>query len=380
MSDSGSGPESRPSYPSPGSGGHEPPAPSYQQPQYGAATQTGPAYAPIAPAQALPAAHRPGAIPIRPLGLGDLYDGAFRIIRKNGAATVGASVLVLSLAMAIPVLIVAAVTASYGDLPVLGGFGSAPPTDPTAEQLAGSIAGAASNLLTAIGQWIAVLLVTGMVTHVVAEAVMGRQVSLGDAWTATRGRRWRLIGLSALQGLCYLLLWSAWGAVLIGLWFATESPVAVGIVGVFSFLATVPLCVWLYIRYFALAVPPLMLERTGVFGAFGRNQRLVDTHFWRTLGILLLTSILGAIAASMLTFPLSLGGQGLLALDGEVGLMATTLLTAVVTIISSALVTPFTAAVVCLQYVDLRMRREGFDLVLLQAAGLMPSGPPAAGR
>ncbi len=42
------------------------------------------------PGLALGAAHKPGAFPLRPLGLGDLYDGAFRIIRFNPKATVGA--------------------------------------------------------------------------------------------------------------------------------------------------------------------------------------------------------------------------------------------------------------------------------------------------
>ena len=52
----------------------------------------------------LGAAHKPGAMPLRPLGLGDFYDAAFRIIRFNPKATVGAAVLVAAVAMAIPVL------------------------------------------------------------------------------------------------------------------------------------------------------------------------------------------------------------------------------------------------------------------------------------
>jgi hypothetical protein len=31
----------------------------------------------------LGAAHKPGAMPLRPLTLGDMYDAAFRIIRFN---------------------------------------------------------------------------------------------------------------------------------------------------------------------------------------------------------------------------------------------------------------------------------------------------------
>ena len=42
----------------------------------------------------LGAAHKPGALPLRPLTLGDMYDAAFRIIRFNPKATVGSAVLV----------------------------------------------------------------------------------------------------------------------------------------------------------------------------------------------------------------------------------------------------------------------------------------------
>ncbi len=48
----------------------------------------------------LGAAHKPGAMPLRPLGLGDMYDAAFRIIRFNPKATVGSAVLVATIAMA----------------------------------------------------------------------------------------------------------------------------------------------------------------------------------------------------------------------------------------------------------------------------------------
>ena len=51
------------------------------------------------------AAHKPGAIPLRPLTLGNIYDGAFRIIRFNPKATVGAAALVTAVAMVLPILV-----------------------------------------------------------------------------------------------------------------------------------------------------------------------------------------------------------------------------------------------------------------------------------
>ena len=60
------------------------------------------------PVVSMGAAHKPGAIPLRPLGIGDMYDAAFKIIRFNPRATVGSAVLVAAVAMAIPILVTAA--------------------------------------------------------------------------------------------------------------------------------------------------------------------------------------------------------------------------------------------------------------------------------
>src|ERR1700755_490797 len=72
---------------------------------------TGPAGVPPGlPPGMLGAAHKPGAIPLRPLNLGDMYDAAFRIIRFNPKATVGSSGLVAAVSMALPVLLTAILT------------------------------------------------------------------------------------------------------------------------------------------------------------------------------------------------------------------------------------------------------------------------------
>ena len=60
----------------------------------------------------LGAAHKPGAMPLRPLSLGDMYDAAFRIIRFNPKATVGSAVLVAAVTMAIPIVVTAILTAT----------------------------------------------------------------------------------------------------------------------------------------------------------------------------------------------------------------------------------------------------------------------------
>ncbi len=94
-------------FPPPGSPGQQPPPPGSRPAAPYAASygqQPVPAPRPGQPGM-LGAAHKPGAVPLRPLTLSDMYDAAFRIIRFNPKATVGSAVLVASVAMAIPVLV-----------------------------------------------------------------------------------------------------------------------------------------------------------------------------------------------------------------------------------------------------------------------------------
>src|SRR5689334_17621179 len=77
-------------------------------PPPGASSAAPPPPPPRAPLPApgmLGAAHKPGAIPLRPLSLGSMYDGAFRIIRFNPKATVGAAALVSAVAAVLPIVV-----------------------------------------------------------------------------------------------------------------------------------------------------------------------------------------------------------------------------------------------------------------------------------
>ena len=145
----------------------------------------------------LGAAHKPGAMPLRPLGLGDMYDAAFRIIRFNPKATVGSAVLVASVAMAIPIVVTA----------ILDLTATSPSTRPgrrTPTRPWGSRGRSGPWRVGVVLLTFGTLLVTGMIAHVTAAAAVGRRLSLGEAWAATRGKRWRLVGLTVLLGLGFL--------------------------------------------------------------------------------------------------------------------------------------------------------------------------------
>ena len=316
----------------------------------------------------LGAAHKPGAMPLRPLGLGDIYDAAFRIIRFNPTATVGASVLVAAAAMALPLLVTAAFTWSV-DLS-LDQSGN----DLGTAELAGLIGSVGALGIAAVLQWVGTILVTGMIAHVTAAAAIGRRLSLGEAWRATHGKRWRLLGLSVLLG----LVWAGLLAVYIGAWFAVvyaaDGSGLVVLWGVVTIPAFICLMVWLWTRLGYLPVPALMLERVGVLGALRRGFQLSRRQFWRIFGIALLTVVITVVASQVLGTPLALIGQVAISAAGpEYALLGLIVVQAVSSVLTAAFVSPFTGAVTSLQYLDQRIRKEAYDVELMSQAGITAS-------
>ncbi len=333
------------------------------------------------------AAHKPGAVPLRPLGLGDLYDAAFKIIRHNPKATVGSAALVAAAAMALPVLItllVALLVDVDGGLiesladPTAGS--TVDPEDVQRGEVAGLVAGFGSLVLGSFLQWIGLVLVTGMIAHVTMAAALGRTMGLGEAWAATRGRRGRLVGLVLVVALIPLAALVVYAA----LWVAVIALGSTAFAVVFG-LVTVPLVIALFafyaIRVQYLAVPPMMLEGTGIRGSLTRAFRLSRRQFWRLLGIALLTGLITSVAGAIVSVPVTVVQQILLVTveSAQTLLIVYVVGQALATVLSSAFVTPFSAAVASLLYLDQRIRKEGYDVELLSAAGVPSSGGVAGG-
>ncbi|QWZ06978.1 hypothetical protein KRR39_15850 [Nocardioides panacis] len=302
--------------------------------------------------------HKPGVVALRPLALGDFFDGAFKTIRLNPRAMVGLAALVTSVFMAVPVLLSLAL-AALGELSTggpssgLGGVGSA------------------AVLVTYLGSFFglfAAVVLNGMLVQVVAEAVLGRRTTIGAAWAATRGRMWRLVGLMATTFVLALVLFGV--PVAVGVGVGLRAGVGPGVlVGVPLLLAGLVLYLFVQVRYFLLAAPALVLERTGVFASLGRAGRLSRGQFWRLFGTMLLAALLVGVVSQVVSVPLGLvGAVGPLLFPGTTGALMLVLSSFVTQVVVGALTAPFTSAVTALQYVDQRIRKEGLDVQLIAAS------------
>ncbi len=308
-----------------------------------------------------PPVHQPGVVPLRPLTLGDIFGGALKTIRHNPRATVGMAAVVTFGFMLLPML---------GTV-LLGAASDARGFDPLAPGDSGSgavVADVGLFVSTAIGglfSLFASIVVTGLVVRTVEQSVLGRPITAGEAWRRSRGRLLPLLLLVVLVGIAMVLV--------VGLPIAAGVLVAVtvdtvpGVVlAVLGGLLGVVAAVFLYTRYVLLAAPVLVLEERGVWASMARAGQLARGEFWRLFGIYLLASLAGAVVGQVIALPFAaLGMVGTFALPAGWGFVAMMLSSHVSTVLTGALVGPFTGGVLALQYLDQRFRKEGLDIELV---------------
>jgi hypothetical protein len=313
-----------------------------------------------------PPAARPGIIPLRPLGLGEILDGAFRAIRANPRVMFGFSAVVVCITVAIQ-----SVLQWY-----VGGIVGAQLSevtatlDPTGELgFAETLAPTLAALVTAPLIAIAITVVTGLLIVSVSRSVIGRRITLGEAWAEAGRRVLLLVAFSFVTTAIVLAAWSAWVAVLVLLGGA-EQWGALALLAIFGGLGLLVATAWFVVR--TLLIPPtLMLEGTSVGTALRRGWTLTRGSFWRLLGIYLLTSIMVAIVTQLILAPSQVVAAFVLQ-DPLLTSFGGLALSGVATAIAYTLTTPFMAAVIALLYIDVRMRREALDVELTRAASEAP--------
>ncbi len=339
-----------PAAPTPGSGGW--PVPDALRP---APAAPGVSTAPSAANTATDAyaRYKPGIIVLRPLSFGQLLDGGIKALRHNPKVMIG-----LNGAVAL-----GATAAMFG----LGYeyFSSTLSFDPNANEQAFS---AGSIVGLALGTLVATFLLT-MVTVIssvsVGRSVIGEVIGAREAWTRALRRMPTVIAITLLMTLALVL---GYGVVIgVIVLSALVAPVLAVIVGVIVGLGSVVLVAWLAIRL-CITLPAAALERLGPIASMRRSWRLTTGRFWMILSVLLVATIITSVIQNVISAPVGvLMPLAFLNSDSPpTGLMI--LLLAVASYVGLLLSTVYVASVTAVVYTDQRMRREGFDLVLAQAA------------
>ncbi|MEU6277971.1 hypothetical protein ABZ871_37080 [Streptomyces populi] len=329
---------------------------------------------------ARPAAAKPGVIPLRPLGVGEILDGAVSTMRGHWRTVLGISLAVAVVTQVAVILLQGFVLDDSASTEALN--------DPSAslDELTRAMGDTLlSSGLVLLVTLLGTIVATALLTSVTSRAVIGKPVTTGEAWRDARPQLAGLFGLTLLLPLIAVAVLGAGATpgLLVVASGSREAGTALAVLGAFAagFVA-----LWLMIR-FSLASPALMLEKQGIVKSMRRSAKLVRGSWWRVFGIQLLATLIANIVASIIVIPFAvlaaaLSGDGFAGfLDSSGGDLGWTFLivSGIGSVIGSMITFPITAGVTVLLYIDRRIRREALDLDLARAAGLQDYGRETSG-
>jgi hypothetical protein len=294
---------------------------------------------------------------LRPLGIGEILDVGIKIYSRNWLTLWKIVVfVVLPAQILVNVVVVSSVPSGV----------SVSSGNPFGPSLSGPILTHHQIVVLAVGQIAGVVInfVAGRFAQAgcfraVADAYLGEEVGWRSSLRFALGRLPAIVWLSVLSGVLVLL-----GAILF---------VLPGI--------------YLYVS-FAVAVPVLLVEGAGPWRALGRSRRLVKGRWWGTLGV----TLVGYLLVSIVTLALTGVVVGIAFANPSRNSVTGFVLNTLAATIASMVATPAAAAFITVLYIDLRVRKEGFDLLLLarrlgvelapghEPPAFLPEPPPAGSQ
>ena len=269
---------------------------------------------------------RTGPLPLHPMTLSDILDGAFNLFKAEAR-----TILVVTAAFLVPVQILAAFL-QRGTFGGSGFFNIL--TDPTTTEAvldSGSTGQEWATLISLAASVLILPFVAGAVSRVVSAAYLGERMTAGQALRAVASKWW-----------AFILAW-----------------VMVHILeGIGALMCILP---GLLVMALSVAVAPaIAIENLGPIAAMKRSFRLIKPRLFPVLGIALLAGLLTSTVGSVL------GGVPT-GLAFVIGLRWGWPLLAVGSILSGLVSTPLISIVATLVYYDGRIRQEGLDLQIMAA-------------
>lgn len=298
----------------------------------------------------------------RAMNLGELFDAAFSLYRRNFVLIAAISALVQ-----VPYAVLAFVLYQVGNYAGLQGQlqnaqrSLANPAQPLTQDQLQPILNALgpilliSGILALVSVFLVLPLAEAATTRAVSDRYLDRPASIGSSYRAALGRLGPLVlqslilalGIAVVFGAAFVItavLAAALGAASIPL-------ILIGWIGV------AVLAIMVYVRT-SLAAPAIVLERLGGWRGLVRSWNLVNGLFWRLLGIRLLLGLITGIISAIFVFIVSFAGVGL-DTNGRF------ILQEIASAFAAVFVSPITYIAVTLLYYDARIRKEGFDIEML---------------
>lgn len=283
----------------------------------------------------------------------DILDGAFRLMKANARA-----VFPIVAVFVVPLHVLAA----FAQRNLFGGEGLLDAlSDPSlaAEGAFQTDADALVGITAGLLNILVLPFLAGAISQVVAASYLGRELGAADALRATLRRALALFGgwvvVHVLEASGFIVA----ALVLVGLAVAGAPAAGVVVATVLAILAGFPV----FVVVLALSVPvapAIVVEQLGPIAGTRRSWSLVRHRIWSVLGVALLAGLIASILGQILGFIPSIAGL-------LIGLQGGWILLALGGILTALITQPIVAIVATLQYFDLRIRFEGFDLEVIAA-------------
>lgn len=335
--------------------GYPPPQPTYPLPGYspppvppsrGTITFSGPG-----PSRPTGGDGRTGPLPLHPMTLSDILDGAFKLYKANARG-----VLTVTAAITVPIQIVSSLITVSASRFGNGLFSDPGTIDPgtTGPDLGANI----GAVLVGLASVLVVPFVTGAISRIVAASYLGQSLPPRLALRATLRRFPGLLGawflVHLVEGSVIL------GAGLIGAIALVAGATVVGVIALVVAATAGSLAALGAMALLQATAPAIVVEEIGPVQGMRRSWRLMKPRFWAVMGIAVLSGLMASFLGSVLGTIPSFIGLLLPAWIGWIPIAAGGTLTSLVT-------TPFIAIVATLVYFDGRIRHEGFDLEVMAA-------------
>lgn len=262
---------------------------------------------------------------LRPLSVGEILDGGFRLYRQRFGALVLAALVPLVPLVILAVLLQGSIDESAFDI-------NAPVTG-SDEQRAGE---SVVNFSLGIAATIAIV----ACLRIVSAAYVGERIGAGASL------RFGLVRLPIVIIAGILVFLAMIPAV-----------VVVAVMPVLFLLLLVD--IWLFVRL-SLVVPVAVIERTGPFRAISRSWSLTRDNWWRLFGTLVVLFLISLVIQLAIGFVFGLVAGAL-----AISVTAFAVLWVLTLVAMGVIVDPLTASVLGVAYYDTRVRNEGFDLELM---------------
>jgi hypothetical protein len=306
---------------------------------------------------------RTGPLPLHPMTVGDILDGAFKLMKANAKA-----LFTIVAVFTVPLQLIAA----FSQRNALGGAGffdvlNDPSVAEAASEQGQSGADIALQLLATLANIVVLPFLAGAISLVVGASYLGQELSAGEALRRTFRRFWALFASWVLVHLLEVSGFVLAILLAVGIGLAADSGVVGVLVGVVGVLAGIPVL----LAVMALSVmvaPAIVVEELGPVRGIRRSWSLGRRRFWAVLGIALLAGLLSTVIGSTLGFLPQIAAL-------IVGLEWGWLLLALGAILTALVTQPIVAIVATLQYFDARIRFEGFDLQVIATELAAPGAP-----